>query len=104
MHNTILVTTSLEEVKKIIEEIIDEKFTPVFKIIQSKTPPIKFYTRRELAQLLSISLPTLSKWTAQGIITSTKVGSNVRYSHQDLERFMNDRNKNRGNKVTVRDR
>ncbi|TWP24279.1 DUF3853 family protein [Apibacter muscae] len=41
-------------------------------------------TRKEVAHLLKISLPTLHDWTKKGLIKSYRIGNRVRYKQTDL--------------------
>ena len=45
----------------------------------------EFMTRREVADLLGISLPTLYKYTKDGIFQSYKLGSLIRYKRSEVE-------------------
>jgi excisionase family DNA binding protein len=52
----------------------------------------KYLTRVEAAKLLQISLPTLNDYTKRGIISSYRIGANVRYKPSDLENALQERN------------
>ena len=41
-------------------------------------------TRKEVAKLLEISLPTLWTWTNKGILTSYRIGNKVRYKENEV--------------------
>lgn len=45
-------------------------------------------TRREVAQLLQVSLPTLHAYTKQGLIKAIRFGRQVRYRKSDIEAAM----------------
>ncbi len=42
-------------------------------------------TRKETAQKLGISLPTLNQWTKDGLIVAHRIASRVRYRTKDVE-------------------
>jgi excisionase family DNA binding protein len=45
----------------------------------------EYLTRKEVAQRLGISLPTLGEWTKTGKIQGARIGSRVRYRESDVE-------------------
>ncbi|MEM9982370.1 MAG: helix-turn-helix domain-containing protein, partial [Bacteroidota bacterium] len=45
---------------------------------------IEYLTRKQVAALLGISLPTLHKWTKQGTIQAYRLGANIRYKQADV--------------------
>ena len=45
---------------------------------------LEFLTRKETAQKLRISLPTLHSWTCQGLLKCYKLGGRVLYSSKDV--------------------
>jgi excisionase family DNA binding protein len=65
-----------------IEQIIDTKISTVLpqNEIQSE-----FITRKEVAKLLKITLPTLHDWTKQGLLPSYRIGTRVLYKRQEVE-------------------
>ncbi|WP_165841029.1 excisionase family DNA-binding protein [Larkinella punicea] len=44
----------------------------------------RFYSRKEAARKLNVTLPTLHIWTQEGKITGHRVGSRVLYKEEDL--------------------
>lgn len=46
--------------------------------------PTKLLTRKEVAEILNISLPTLHDWTKNGKITGFRIGSRVLYKSHDI--------------------
>lgn len=44
-----------------------------------------YYTRKETAKRLKISLPTLNEYTKQGIIVGNRLGRRVLYRQSDIE-------------------
>lgn len=59
------------------------------KLKQIRNHPIqendKYISRKEVAKLLKISLPTLSEWTKHGWLVAYKIGSRVLYKMQEVE-------------------
>jgi hypothetical protein len=49
---------------------------------------VKYLTRRETAEKLRISLPTLNDYTKKGFITSYNFGVRVLYKNDEIEKFL----------------
>lgn len=47
--------------------------------------PKTYLTRKEAAELLGVSLPTLNDWSKSGIVPSYKLGTRVRYRLVDIQ-------------------
>ena len=45
----------------------------------------KFYTRKETAGLLHVTLPTLARLTKDGLITAKRVGSRILYDAEAID-------------------
>lgn len=61
-----------------IEKIVEQKMTLKLAELQHQNNP-EYKTRREIAQLLNISLPTLNDRSKLGLITSYKIGNRGLY-------------------------
>ena len=97
MRTIILDTVSIEEFKMIIREIIVEELE---KYLPKKSQPEEYLTRKETANLLKISLPTLHNYSKQGLIKSHRVLNQIRYKKSEVESSIKEiRNKNHYNKV-----
>lgn len=66
-----------------IDVIVDRVSEKVLSATAKKEP--KFYTRKETADLLHITLPTLARITKDGLITSKRVGSRVLYEADAID-------------------
>jgi len=73
---------------------LDDFFLRIEKIIETKLGnpvPTKtenqseYITRKEVAELLKISLPTLHDWSKQGWLLSYKMGNRVLYKRSEVE-------------------
>jgi len=51
-----------------------------------------YLTRQQTADFLQISLPTLHQYTKDGLISSFRIGSKIRYKKSDIEKAMQERN------------
>lgn len=76
------------------EGIIFEKHPTVKKSIQKALDAKKepYLTRKQVASLLQISLPTLHQYTKQGLINSYKIGTKVRYKTSEIDEALRNRN------------
>lgn len=80
--NSILIQfVSPEDLKTIISEAIDEKFVN-FNPQQKEC--VKYLTRKEVKELLSISYPTLSAYTKTGKLRGYRIGGRVLYKDQEI--------------------
>jgi excisionase family DNA binding protein len=48
----------------------------------------EYYTRKELSDLIGVSVNTLSRWDITGKLRSTHLGSRCRYSKPVVEQFI----------------
>ena len=55
-------------------------------------PKIKYLTRGEVARFLKISLPTLYRYTKDGLLKSYRIGSKIRYKLEEVEEALKERN------------
>ncbi len=44
-----------------------------------------FLTRKEVAEKLKVTYPTLKRWRDKGLLTAVKVGGTVRYTQSQVE-------------------
>lgn len=74
---------NLSELLEKIGQLIDEKVGAI------QHPATKnqsnLISRKEVAALLKISLPTLHDWTKSGLLTSYRIGSRVLYKLSEVE-------------------
>ena len=47
--------------------------------------PAEYLTRREVATLFSVSLPTVHDWTKKGILAAYRIGNRVFYKRAEVE-------------------
>lgn len=66
-----------------IDIIVERVSERVLSIAEKKEP--KFYSRKEAAQLLHVTLPTLARLTKDGLITAKKVGSRILYDAEAID-------------------
>lgn len=90
-----IIVTTPSDLKRFIFEAMEEHSKELFKSIHTgnKSPSdgIKYYTRKETAREMNITLPTLSKYVKNGLIQCRKIGNRVLFSKQDIENALQKR-------------
>ena len=66
-----------------IDVIVDQVTESVLTAAAKKEP--KFYTRKETADLLHVTLPTLARLTKDGLIVSKRIGSRILYEADTID-------------------
>lgn len=79
-------TIELSDIKKIVEEAIDKKLN---SFTTSPKDEAKLYTRKETANFLKISLPTLHDWTKSGVVKAYRIGNRVLYKYEEIAQALN---------------
>jgi len=90
-----LIVTTPHELKTLILDVLKENQS--FTLGKEETPsndketPKKFYSRKDTAEILGITLATLHKYTKQGIVKSHRIGRRVLYKLADIENALTSR-------------
>ena len=84
MKENIEISTSLEDLVERIANKIVERLTER----TSNTKKDRYYTRRQLSELLSVDLATLHRWSKSGKLPSHRLGGRVYYKQSDLDSEM----------------
>lgn len=66
-----------------VDVIVDRVSERVLSITAKKEP--KFYTRKEAAEILHVTLPTLARITKDGLLISKRVGSRILYEADAID-------------------
>jgi excisionase family DNA binding protein len=88
MNNVLLTSIPLEIIEERFSNVVDQKFQILLSALQqqqTQKEPKEYLSRKEAAQLLSISLPTLNEWTKTGLVQGYRIASRVRYKRHELE-------------------
>ena len=79
------------QVEKMDGRLLQSKFDGLFdeikrlsKHLQPKEPT-KYLSRKEVAEMLGVTLVTISDWTKKGILQSYKIGNRVFYKRHEIE-------------------
>lgn len=81
MNQILLHGLNLNELLSAIEKLIDDKLGSKQQLIKEQTV---YLTRKEVAKLLRVTLPTLHDYTKLGWIKSYKIGNRVLYKEVDV--------------------
>lgn len=87
MTNDVFNKTQMAVLMPILNPFIDIIVERVSERVLSATMPKepKFYSRKETAQLLHVTLPTLARLTKDGLITAKKVGRRILYEAEAID-------------------
>ena len=75
---------SPEELFKSFTNILKREVEALKMEFQPKEPP-KYYTRKEVAQMLKVNLSTLHTWTKEGRLKPYGIGGRVYFLRTDIE-------------------
>lgn len=93
MTNLILQGLSLEEFSTAIKGIVAEEMKYALTTLSDSLPKDKtpeYLTRKETAEMLGVSLPTLHSYVKKGFISAQRVGEKtVRFRKEDVEKALN---------------
>jgi excisionase family DNA binding protein len=59
----------------------------------------QFFAPKEVAELLRVSLRTVERWIASGVLPIYEIGGTIRISKQDIERCRRKRTRPRGKNI-----
>jgi len=90
-----LIVTTPHELKTLILDVLKENQSFTLgkeeTLSNDKETPKKFYSRKDTAEILGITLATLHKYTKQGIVKSHRIGRRVLYKLADIENALTSR-------------
>ncbi len=87
MESTLFTAISVEELKNMFGQIVEDKISNLLKqnSHHEDNQKEKYATREEISDRLRISLPTLNKLTKEGIIAGYRIGRRVLYNWNEVE-------------------
>lgn len=85
MESIILNNVSATELKELISQTVREEF----KTLHQPQPETELLTRKNVADILGISLVTLGDWTKRGLIPALRIGTRIRYKKADVMEALN---------------
>jgi excisionase family DNA binding protein len=93
MAKLMLHTFELSDIQKVVEEVLERKLK---SFIPREQDSLKLLSRKDTAQLLCISLPTLHDWTRNGTVKAHRIGNRVLYKLDEVKEALNQINTGRG--------
>jgi predicted DNA-binding transcriptional regulator AlpA len=85
MENIILHSTPLKDFRQIFSDLLDEKLIKFKSESQQANPNSEYLTRREVCDLLRISLSTLHYYSKDGTLRSYRIAGRVLYKAVEVE-------------------
>lgn len=89
MESQPLYTLSINQAKSLIKDCIKECLEEK-NSENTKIDLPKYYHRKEVAEVLGLSLPTLDRYSKLGLIKSRRIGNRVLFSEEDIQRALNE--------------
>ena len=90
-----LIVTTPHELKTLILDVLRENQSILQNVretsVNDEKTTNKYYSRKDTAEMLGITLATLHKYTKEGVIKSHRIGSRVLYKYQDIENALTNR-------------
>ena len=81
-----------ELIASTVKEVLQETF-PKYLLLSNNSPPAisndKLLSRKEVCQLLKVSLPTVVKLHNEGKIKFSIIRGSYRYNKKDIDQFLN---------------
>jgi len=75
-----------EDLKKEILEGVAKKLEELKSQLQNKEEPSKYLTRKEVSEILGVSLVTIHHWCKKGILKPYYIGNRVRFKNSEIEK------------------
>lgn len=82
MENQILYSVKITDLLAQIEQTIEKQLQ---RLAPQKEDASEYITRKEVAKILKVTLPTLHDWTKLGWVKGYKIGSRVLYKRHEVE-------------------
>ncbi|MCB0471750.1 MAG: helix-turn-helix domain-containing protein [Ignavibacteriae bacterium] len=84
MEGLIITSITADSLKEVITAVVEDCVTKALSESRGAAIQSDLITRREAAELLGISLPTLGKWTKEGLVPAHRISSRVRYKRSEV--------------------
>jgi len=90
MPEIILSGISFDQLQDSIKTTVKNEVERIIGNLPTPTTAPELITRKETAEILGISLPTLNNWTKTGIIPAQRIGTRVRYQRANVYASLKD--------------
>ena len=89
-NQILLQGVSLNQLMQSFSDVLDSRLN---ELKNQEKEDVKYLTRKQVASILSISLPTLHDWVKKKILKSYRVGNRVYFKSNELENSLKRINK-----------
>lgn len=80
MNEILLNGISFDQLQESIKTIVSAELkNAVSELTTKREIEPELITRKETAEILGVSLPTLHEWTKKGVLPAKRIGSRIRY-------------------------
>lgn len=83
MENLILSPITIGELTTVISETVSNEVNRILSLQKQPQQP-EYFTRKETAKLLGISLVTLNSWQKNGLVPAYRINTRVRFKKEDV--------------------
>ena len=87
-NDFILSPLPMEDLKTEISEAVLKQLSPLINSLTPNQPEKELLTRKEVAKLYGVSLPTILDWTKTGKLIGYRISSRVRYKRSEIEKSL----------------
>ena len=89
MADTIIMTTlTSEELKNLIVDSVSIELKKQFELKEKPDNSDKFFTRKQAASTLKISIPTLLEYAKKGKINAHRIGRRILFRQSDINQAL----------------
>jgi len=81
---TVILNLSLQELEEIIQRSVETALRRVATESDNENKVDHMLTRKEVAKMLSLSLPTLTKYVKQGKIPAHRIGNRILFKKTEI--------------------
>lgn len=74
-----------EQLQQFFSDLLDEKIQQLIETQKKPAESEEYLSRKEAAQKLRISFPTLANLTREGVLKAYRIGTRVLYSASEVE-------------------
>jgi excisionase family DNA binding protein len=83
-NSLILQNIDLQQLETMISTAVNKGIALVSSQTKTTENQNELLTRKEVCELLHITLPTLHDWTKEGVITGYRINTRVRYKKSEV--------------------
>lgn len=85
MNQILFNSMTIEELKNEISLAVQKEIQSLIIPANSTNSPDDLLTRKDVAKMFGVSLPTLNEWTKTGKVQGYRISSRVRYKRSEIE-------------------